>query len=296
MGLGKPLVFVSCGQYTENERRLGRHICSLLAHLRPEVTPYFADQSTVEGLSSQVLKALYRAAGFICVMHRRGDFSTPDGRSLTRGSVWIEQEIAIAAFMNHVLDRSIPILFYKQEGVSLEGIRSVLLMNPRVEFTEEKPVLEHLKSSLPSTAFVPFNSYDLAPVITHKFLRGESNGDHHNYKLIADVENVGVEHVLDFALRVYFPRAFLVPIMWAAEDRTRSTTSHVCFTAGADGRAPDGLYSGDRLRNPLTIEYFVDHDLHDDPRAMSSEIKVELMSGSMRRKTATLPIKDFQEF
>jgi hypothetical protein len=124
MAFDKPLVFISCGQYNDTEKRLGKDICSLLASLRPDVNPYFAeDQSTVEGLSNQVLKALHRAAGFICVMHRRGDLMVPEGGKITRGSVWIEQEIAIAAFMNHVLDRSIPILFYKQAGVNLEGIR-----------------------------------------------------------------------------------------------------------------------------------------------------------------------------
>src|SRR5260370_1789959 len=115
MSIDKPLVFVSCGQYSESEKRLGKNICTLLERLRPDVAPYFAeDQSTVEGLSNHILKALHRAAGFICVMHRRGDLAAPDGRRLTRGSVWVEQEIAITAFMNHVLNRSIPMLFYKQ--------------------------------------------------------------------------------------------------------------------------------------------------------------------------------------
>jgi len=111
MASEKPLIFVSCGQYTENEKRLGKDICSLFEELRPDVAPYFAeDQSTVEGLSNHVLRALYRAAGFICVMHRRGDLSAPNGRSLTRGSVWVEQEIAITAFLRHVLNRSIPMI------------------------------------------------------------------------------------------------------------------------------------------------------------------------------------------
>lgn len=40
---GKPLIFVSCGQSTEAERRLGRNICELIRELRPDVEPYFAD-------------------------------------------------------------------------------------------------------------------------------------------------------------------------------------------------------------------------------------------------------------
>jgi hypothetical protein len=53
MAFEKPLVFISCGQYNDTEKRLGKDICSLLASLRPDVNPYFAeDQSTVGGLSS----------------------------------------------------------------------------------------------------------------------------------------------------------------------------------------------------------------------------------------------------
>jgi hypothetical protein len=293
----KPLIFISCGQYAEGEKQLGKQICSLLAGLRPDVTPYFAeDQSTVEGLSNQVLKALHRAAGFICVMHKRGDLETPEGKTITRGSVWVEQEIAIAAFMNHVLDRSIPVLFYKQAGVHLEGIRSVLLMNPRVEFTQESQVLADLRLALPSAAFAPFNSYDVVPIVSYRRLGGRGNGDHHVYELKADVKNVGTERVTDFEIRVFFPRVFLIPTTWGAEDRNKSTPSHICFTANTEGRAPGGLYPGDSIKNPLTFEYFVDHALDDDPRAMQSEIIVELFSGSMKPKKQILRIRDFQDF
>jgi len=56
MASEKPLIFVSCGQYTEEEKRLGHEICSLLAMIRPDVMPYFAEyQSTAEGLSNHIL-------------------------------------------------------------------------------------------------------------------------------------------------------------------------------------------------------------------------------------------------
>ncbi len=55
----KPIVFVSCGQYAAAEKKLGNDICTLLQEVRPDVEPYFAeDQSTVEGLSNHILKAL----------------------------------------------------------------------------------------------------------------------------------------------------------------------------------------------------------------------------------------------
>src|SRR6266478_2474242 len=117
----KPLVFVSCGQFTEAERKLGNDISVLIAELRPDLEPYFAqNQSSVEGLSSNILRALHEAAGFICIMHQRGDVVQGGGRVSIRGSVWIEQEIAIVALMTHVLDRQIPVLFYVQKGVSIE--------------------------------------------------------------------------------------------------------------------------------------------------------------------------------
>ncbi len=269
MASDKPLIFVSCGQYAESEKQLGREICSLLTELRPDVTPYFAeDQSTAEGLSNHVLKALHRAAGFICVMHRRGDLTAADGRELTRGSVWVEQEIAITAFIHHVLNRSVPTFFYKQAGVSVEGIRSVLLMNPRVEFKEDCQILQDLRSALPRTAFTPFNSYDVEPVLHHRRLVGQSTGDRHRYTLICDVRNTGTERVTDFKMRIFFPRAFLDPTQWSSEERKKSTTTHICFAADMEGRAPGGLYPGDGLTHPLEFEYFVDDALFQDPSAI----------------------------
>jgi hypothetical protein len=295
MSSDKPLVFVSCGQHSDSEKQLGKNICSLLEEVRPDVTPYFAEyQSTAEGLSNQILKALHRAACVICVMHPRGVIEAPDGRTVTRGSVWVEQEVAITAFMNHVLDRSIPLLFYKRAGVSIEGIRSVLLLNPRVEFTDESEVLQDLRSILPTVTFIPFASYDVVPLLTYRRIAQRSDGNRHTYELTADVKNVGTERVTDFEIRVFFPRAFL-NLTAVSGDRKMSTASHICLTANAK-RAPDGLYPGDGMRNPLTIDYYMDHDLHDDPRAMAGVITVELYSGRMKPKIQTFPIRDFQEF
>ena len=224
-------------------------------------------------------------------MHRRGDVPGPDGESRTRGSVWVEQEIAIAAFMQHVLNRSIPVLFYKQAGVGIEGIRSVLLMNPRVEFTDDAQVLDDLRSALPTVQFNPFTADDLVPVLSHRRMRDD--GDRHTYMLTADVKNVGSVRVTDFEMRVFFPRAFLDPgVSWGAADQKKATKSHICFIAN-EGRAPRGLYPGDTATNPLTIEYFVNHDLDDDPQAMQSEIIIELFSGPMTPKKRTFLIRDF---
>jgi hypothetical protein len=296
---GKPLVFVSCGQSTEAERRLGRDICDLIRELRPDVEPYFAEnQSTVEGLSNNILKALNKAAGFVCVMHHRGNIETPDNRSLIRGSVWVEQEIAITAFITHVLRRSIPTFFYKEAGISLEGIRSVLLMNPRVEFTDNLQVLADFRAAVPAAQFNPYRDYDIAPLISYR-LTNTGRGEEHTYVLTVDVKNVGNQRITDFLMHVFFPRAFLNShTTWGAEDKQYSTESHVCFSVNQD-RAPSAslypAYPAQRLRNPLSIEYFVNNRLFDDKDAMGSKIIVELFSGSIR-KSSELNIREYQQF
>ena len=294
--MNKPLVFISCGQYAAEERRLGADICALVKELRPDMEPYFADnQSSADGLSTHILNALSRSAGFVCVMHRRGNITLPDGRTVTRGSVWLEQEIAIVAFMGHVLGRPLPTFYYKQSGIGLEGIRSVLLMNPRIEFTHESQVLEDLRQALPGATFNAYAEYDLIPEITYRDV--SIRGDLHVYSLVANVKNVGRQRIVDFELRIMFPRAFLNPnVTWGAEDPQRSTRTHICFVADAKIRAPGGLYPGDGMKNPLTIEYFVNHDLFHDRAAMQSEIVIELFSGSMTPKKSSLPISRFQKF
>ena len=108
-----PLVFISCGQFTEEEISLGKAVEALI---RDETSfdAYFAEQqNSLEGLTTNILSNLNGTSGFIAIMHHRGEFDTPNGYVI-RGSVWIEQEIAIAAFIQHVLRRRIEGALYMQ--------------------------------------------------------------------------------------------------------------------------------------------------------------------------------------
>ncbi len=140
------LVFLSCGQFTQEERLLGNRVKELLeTHTGLEV--YFAEnQSSFRGLTDHILRALNRSVAFVGIMHHRGEV-----RALTetfvRASVWIEQEIAIASFIEHILGRKIEVLFYIQRGIKREGMRDKLLLNA-IEFDADSEVLEHLKKSL----------------------------------------------------------------------------------------------------------------------------------------------------
>jgi hypothetical protein len=93
----KGLVFISCGQYRNEEIALGQ----ALAQVVNDTTAfegYFAEnQTSLDGLSQNIFGALYRCVGFVGVMHYRGTVKTLHGE-IVRASVWVEQELAIAAF------------------------------------------------------------------------------------------------------------------------------------------------------------------------------------------------------
>src|SRR5262249_16293463 len=80
------------------------------------------------------------------IMHHRGTFAAPAG-NITRASVWIEQEIAIAAFMGQILNRRLWTVSYYQEGIQLEGVRQFILLNPK-KFRTSEDVLVALETVL----------------------------------------------------------------------------------------------------------------------------------------------------
>ena len=89
--IGKPLVFISCGQYTEGEKQLGKNLVALVEKLS-SCEGYFAEnQNSLLGLSEHIFGALDRAVGLIAVMHHRGRVESPTGGHI-RGSVWVERE------------------------------------------------------------------------------------------------------------------------------------------------------------------------------------------------------------
>ena len=150
---GKPLVFISCGQYTEKERKLGKDLATLVGELT-SCEGYFAEnQNSLLGLSQHIFAALNRAAGFIAVMHHRGRVETPEGEQI-RGSVWVEQEIAIAAFLAQAQGRDLPVLVYIQKGIKREGVRQQLRLKA-VEFEAEEEVVADLKVQIRDRTFEP---------------------------------------------------------------------------------------------------------------------------------------------
>jgi hypothetical protein len=139
-------IFISCGQYTEAEKRIGTRIADLVRSAGFE--PFFAEEvHDLVGLDRNILDALHECVAFIVVLHPRGTVTRPDTSFVTRASVWIEQEIAIAAYIRHVENRPLQVIAFKHFLVDREGLRDVLQLNP-IEFKNESEVLAALPELL----------------------------------------------------------------------------------------------------------------------------------------------------
>lgn len=145
--MGKQFIFISCGQFTEAEKQLGKEI-ALLVKKVTGLEPFFAEEvQDLNGLESNILNALRDCVAFITVLHPRGVITRPDKSEHVRVSVWIEQEIAVATYIQRVEKRQFPIIAFKHVSVGREGIRDLLQLNP-IEFTDEAEVLAALPARL----------------------------------------------------------------------------------------------------------------------------------------------------
>jgi len=147
--MSKRHIFVSCGQRTEEEKRLGESICQVIRE-HGVFDCFFAEsQHSLNGLHENILDALAKSDGFITVIHRRGNVSYGQDKHepLDRASVWIEQEIAIAAYIQRTTKSDLLTVAYIEKGVGREGLRELLHLNP-IEFTLNEEIVVDLKLRL----------------------------------------------------------------------------------------------------------------------------------------------------
>lgn len=119
-----------------------------MVRTQTDLEPFFAEEvQDLNGLDANILRALHDCVAFITVLHPRGEINRPGKSVLTRASVWIEQEIAIATYIQRVENRPLPIIAFKHKLVGREGIRDLLHLNP-IEFSDEAEVLAELTERL----------------------------------------------------------------------------------------------------------------------------------------------------
>lgn len=148
----KKLVFVSCGQETEQERNLGRRLCQTVdAFARTKA--FYADLvHSAADLNSELFSALNRCDAFLAVMHDRGTVTYAGHPTTQRASVWVHQEIAILCYRMFLQKRTIPIRVYMEQSILLEGVMKTAIVNP-IRFKDDTEVLDSLSTWLSGHEF-----------------------------------------------------------------------------------------------------------------------------------------------
>lgn len=207
----KQTIFVSCGQRTEEERTLGRQICEIINN-HPSFLAYFADmQSSLRGLNENILDRLRDCVGFVTVMHPRGTVSFGNGSVITRASVWIEQEIAIAAYIQRSRDNDLKVAAYAHQSVELEGLRELLQLNP-TPFTESSEVLSHLNTVLSSwqpTEEAPLPSSGKIVRVSLIARPGRSVPQLRTSEIFLSLQNVTSGHIREYSGMISVPASAL---------------------------------------------------------------------------------------
>jgi hypothetical protein len=241
-------IFISCGQYTAAEKQLGMQISKMVRSLT-DCVPFFAEEvQDLNGLDANILSALRDCVGFITVMHPRGEIKRPSG-SVVRASVWIEQEIAVATYIQRVEKRTLPIIAFKHKSVCREGIRDLLHLNP-FEFTDEMEILAELPKRL--TAWRSLKPSGISLQMTSKTM-GRQDG-HDIRKLEIALVNETNFLIEKYDIEVQIPSGLLQHwnASYPAEVR-HGIPSIRRFRFDQIGRGPVGPHS--TMQNPVIFEY-----------------------------------------
>jgi hypothetical protein len=92
------------------------------------VTTIAENQQSLGGVTRYILGQLASCRGFVAVLHNRGTVSYPGSMSV-RGSVWVEQGIAIVALRTQALAHRHRRRDLLRARLKLEDLRSGLLLN-----------------------------------------------------------------------------------------------------------------------------------------------------------------------
>src|SRR5574338_524747 len=280
------IVFISCGQYATHEKELGKAIAMLVSDLTP-YTPFFAENvQSPNGLTAEVLENLDRAIGFICVMHERGTITRPDGTTIVRGSVFVEQEIAVVAYRNQVLKRPVKHLAaFAKRGLGLEGMREFIILNA-LPFDTEEEVLTALRAILPTWRGTA--TQRIAPVVEIKNEGGTKR------KALVFLENRTNRAVDRFRVDILIPQGLIPPktsFGHAAPELRTATQEAVRLTS--ENRWPDGalpVYPNDRFK-VFELSYEIDEGawLRRDSIAIQ-ELVVRVASPDLPPATETMSV------
>ncbi|MFQ5757659.1 MAG: hypothetical protein ACE5H7_16395 [Acidiferrobacterales bacterium] len=197
------LIFVSCGQLTEEEKSLGLAVKDAI-DATPGFEAYFAESvHDLEALGRNIFDALRRCSGAVAFLHERGTVLDASGSKWGhRSSVWVNQEIAILAYRQFLESQQIPVLVFKDERVKLEGAMTALIVNP-LSIVKPAEVVKIVKSWLDDQSF----STGPDDVFLEKWARLSDK----SRKVIACLVDQGGDQVKEDAVRRALIDTFGVP-------------------------------------------------------------------------------------
>lgn len=202
--MSKPFIFVSCGQYTPAEKSLGKAIVKVVTDVTGLDAFFAEDVQDLNGLDSNILTALHDCVGFITVLHARGKIIRPDRSEHVRASVWIEQEIAIATYIQRIEKRSLPVIAFVHDSVGREGIRELLHLNP-IRFKDESDILVSLPGKL-----VGWRQLSSSGIRVELDFGYHSREDHHGYsRLVLTLVNETNRRLDDVSFAAQIPKGAL---------------------------------------------------------------------------------------
>lgn len=300
--MNEPLIFVSCGQSTPAERQLGREIVNLVEK-ETNCRAYFAqNQTNLEGVTENILKKLLDAAGFIAIMHPRGNVSNPSDPTKphwVRGSVWVEQEIAIAAFISQALERPMHVRAYVHESILREGLRDKLHLNP-VPFQTDAYVLQDLTSFLPSWSSLGEHRrkepLSVKANIHHQRqpIPGGSNDPlDERHMLLVGIENDGEQDASDFRLDVEIPGFIVDGSGYSIEKPSRKPGTKL-FQVKSEERGIKHLYPSEQIPDLITgVYYWVSGKIkRESPELLEQKVVATVFSGNMKPKSTSKRIAE----
>lgn len=230
----KPFIFISCGQYAETEKSLGKAIVKMVKSVTG-LEAFFADEvQDLNGLDANILDALRECAAFITVMHPRGNILRPDNSIHVRASVWIEQEIAIATYIQRMEKRPLPVIAFIHKSVGREGMRDLLHLDP-IPFVHETEVLAKLPELLQ-----PWTKLSISGIHVQleSGARTEQDG-HWIRRIVVSLVNGSNQRITSFNCLVRLPAGILAH--WSAihpSEVKSDDQRYRCFRFDEKGREP----------------------------------------------------------
>ncbi|MFA6129848.1 MAG: hypothetical protein WC731_02565 [Candidatus Omnitrophota bacterium] len=151
----KTLIFVSCGQNTPDEIRIGQAIKNTIDNTAGFEGFFAEGEQNLTPANTHIFEALRCCSGAVLLFHDRGEIIDSSGKSRRHySSLWVNQEFAILAYRKHFEGVDIPIITFADKSVNkMEGVAKGAIVNPQ-PLLDEIGLVQQVNNWLNSTHFL----------------------------------------------------------------------------------------------------------------------------------------------